>query len=901
MGKKEPRPEFLSRPPACLEPSSVVEINSNNSGVGNERAMAVEARDLQNRLREQVTQLLGENSTFQRLMYKSCNQHRRATYFRRLVQIRRDFQLLQLLGLPELIETFIQFVTPEKQATATAKTGSLFPRSWGTEAKQQDRISVQRRLLGTARLLQQMAEPILDASSQITGLLSQSFFMPFALTMLALLARFRVLVLQVLYEVIAAFNLVAASSQCRQESGSMKGMIPGGEEGHISKETSFLPLWLECQWDGVKLLLFEKQPPPPPQPSPLPPRPQLLTTEGFPLSSTEWFVDERSIASRERSFSGDVAEKPVLYLCEENMVLGTPSDEHLSIKDDVMADEGRLVSLALSPIESPQSSELEIKSGSKLLGLDLDDTAGLQQAATSEKEITDSKGLGRDEQNSGSGGSNQTRTVAYISVEHVLRKISNQSLGRAEGVPSLYQQKNVDEGESSGDTKGVETTRQPLDNLKTSIGSDPIDIKVCSKLEESDTKKESKEGLRSSAPESVVPISNGAVGSHDSFSNQALESGFSTKGIQSVDCGLTVHSQTLGSDDLANTPPPCFDVPCDEGLESNIPKSTQAPEPDASVSTQVQEVASTEALESGGSITTQSGGLDDAISIQVPISEVSLDSPTKEGELHLSEGGIRGEAQDGIQCFEAPQLFDFARAQKESDVIFSSMTTVSNEQMTQIMQSSTSIEAGSAGHSGVKFTNVMENLATLVNVPAAEVDVRCPGQEEFNEEMEQVLMEIGNPSTELRDSEAGSAGGLSNVKSQTLDAHWLKRFDTKKPIEKSQPSGLDSKGPGLVSARKQSKKAKRKASRLRKAATTEVVSKPGNVSAASDDMTFFSLKSELQGPDIVETRVAVQQQEKEVGLNALGSKDEKERDPKRLKTDEIFDMLLGKQKMDNFF
>jgi hypothetical protein len=420
-------------------------------------------------------------------------------------------------------------------------------------------------------------------------------------------------------------------------------------------------------------------------------------------------------------------------------------------------------------------------------------------------------------------------------------------------------------------------------------------------LEESDTNKESKEGLRSSAPESGVPISNGAVGSHDSFSNQALESGFSTKGIQSVDCGFTVHSQTLGSDDLANTPPLRFDAPCDEALESNIPKSTQAPEPDASVSTQVQEVARTEALESGGPITTQSGGLDDAINIQAPISEVSLDSPTKEAKLHLSESGIHGEAQDGIQCFKAPQLFDFARAQKESDVIFSSVTTVSNEQMTQIMQSSTSIEAGSAGHSGVKLTNVMENLATLMNVPAAEVDVRSPGQEEFNEEMEQVLMEIGDPSTELRDSEAGSAGGLSNVKSQSLDAHWLKRFDTKKPIEKSQPSGLDSKGPGLVSARKQSKKAKRKASRLRKAATTEGVSKPGNVSAASDYMTFFSLKSELQGPDVVETRVAVQQQEKEVGLNALGSKDEKERDPKRLKTDEIFDMLLGKQTTDNFF
>jgi hypothetical protein len=30
---------------------------------------------------------------------------------------------------------------------------------------------------------------------------------------------------QVLYEVIAAFNLVAASSECRQESGSMKGMV----------------------------------------------------------------------------------------------------------------------------------------------------------------------------------------------------------------------------------------------------------------------------------------------------------------------------------------------------------------------------------------------------------------------------------------------------------------------------------------------------------------------------------------------------------------------------------------------------------------------------------------------------------------------------------------------------
>ncbi len=34
---------------------------------------------------------------------------------------------------------------------------SIGARSWGTEAKQQDRISVQRRLLGTARLLQQVS------------------------------------------------------------------------------------------------------------------------------------------------------------------------------------------------------------------------------------------------------------------------------------------------------------------------------------------------------------------------------------------------------------------------------------------------------------------------------------------------------------------------------------------------------------------------------------------------------------------------------------------------------------------------------------------------------------------------------------------------------------------------
>lgn len=83
MRKKDGAPPFLHHPPACLALFAEDGIDS----VGRDKVVEAEARDIQRRLIEQLTQVWAENATFQRLMYKNRNQHRRAVYYRRLSQV----------------------------------------------------------------------------------------------------------------------------------------------------------------------------------------------------------------------------------------------------------------------------------------------------------------------------------------------------------------------------------------------------------------------------------------------------------------------------------------------------------------------------------------------------------------------------------------------------------------------------------------------------------------------------------------------------------------------------------------------------------------------------------------------------------------------------------------------
>lgn len=329
MGKKSGKgglPAFIPRPPTCLKQFAEETFDSKKA--------EEEVKSIQNRLRGLLTQVWEDNAIFQRIMYKNQNQHRRTVYFRRLLQVRRDLLLLESFPLKEIVEALPHCISFSKQKALPPKA-VLNSLGQGLQSKEQMILTVQRRLLGVSRLLQMMADPILNAGLAIEGLLSQAFFMPFALTVLALLARFRMILIKALYEVISAFNLVSASVK--------KLEIP-------SVQTD-VPLCLECRWDGVKLVFFEKAPPPPP-PQELVPLPSSLS-DAEKLPDVGWFIEDRST-----SVQGLGVLKPALYEREESFILEGFQFELLGEEDDVEAAAVPISTLGAA-MESEVSSGIE--------------------------------------------------------------------------------------------------------------------------------------------------------------------------------------------------------------------------------------------------------------------------------------------------------------------------------------------------------------------------------------------------------------------------------------------------------------------------------------------------------------------------------------------------------------
>nr|KJB13626.1 hypothetical protein B456_002G085400 [Gossypium raimondii]KJB13627.1 hypothetical protein B456_002G085400 [Gossypium raimondii] len=111
------------------------------------------------------------------------------------------------------------------------------------------------RLLGAARLLSQIVEPMLRAATEISTLVARSFFMGFSLTVLALLARLRVLVQQILLDMVPVFNTASSLSQKKQ---SIKITHQGIEvyREFFPKKEDFVTL--ECVWNMDKFVLVER-------------------------------------------------------------------------------------------------------------------------------------------------------------------------------------------------------------------------------------------------------------------------------------------------------------------------------------------------------------------------------------------------------------------------------------------------------------------------------------------------------------------------------------------------------------------------------------------------------------------------------------------------------------------
>ncbi|XP_016512788.1 uncharacterized protein LOC107829840 [Nicotiana tabacum] len=213
--------------------------------------MGSEMEIVEQRLKAFVGQLQTEFAILDRLVHKNKNQHRRCSYFQYLLKVRRDLRLLQAANLEEVLSASFQILYGKRPKQKVQLLESLKRRR--TDGGKHNFLE---RLLGVAHLLTQMVEPMLRAATEISTLLARSFFMGFSLTILALLARIRVLVQQMLLDVVCVFNNVSSLSQREQA-------IKLTQDGFEVFREYFPPkqqvVFLECLWKSDKYVLVERQ------------------------------------------------------------------------------------------------------------------------------------------------------------------------------------------------------------------------------------------------------------------------------------------------------------------------------------------------------------------------------------------------------------------------------------------------------------------------------------------------------------------------------------------------------------------------------------------------------------------------------------------------------------------
>ncbi|CAE5959878.1 unnamed protein product [Arabidopsis arenosa] len=209
-----------------------------------------QVKALEEKLKSQLGQLELEQAVFERMVYKNKNQHRRCSYFKYLLKVRRELRLLRTANMESMLRPCFHVISGRisKQKIHVLESLKLKKSDTG-------KPNILERLLGALHLLSQMTEPILKAASGISTLLARSFFIGFSVTFLALLARLRVLVQQILLDAVSVFNSVTSTSLKKQ---SVKIAQDGVEvfREFYPKEEEYFTL-LDCVWKTDKYVLLE--------------------------------------------------------------------------------------------------------------------------------------------------------------------------------------------------------------------------------------------------------------------------------------------------------------------------------------------------------------------------------------------------------------------------------------------------------------------------------------------------------------------------------------------------------------------------------------------------------------------------------------------------------------------
>ncbi|XP_010461932.1 PREDICTED: uncharacterized protein LOC104742611 [Camelina sativa] len=211
-----------------------------------------QVKALEEKLKSQLSQLELEHAVFDRMVYKNKNQHRRCSYFQYLLKVRRDLRILRTANMEGILRPCFHVISGKISKQKIHVLESLKLKKCDT-----GKPNVLERLRGTLHLLSQMTEPILKAASGISTLLARSFFVGFSVTFLALLARLRVLVQQILLDAVSVFNSVTSTSLKKQSVKIAQDGVEVFREFYPKEEECMSITMLNCVWKTDKYVLLE--------------------------------------------------------------------------------------------------------------------------------------------------------------------------------------------------------------------------------------------------------------------------------------------------------------------------------------------------------------------------------------------------------------------------------------------------------------------------------------------------------------------------------------------------------------------------------------------------------------------------------------------------------------------
>ncbi|XP_019094574.1 PREDICTED: uncharacterized protein LOC104758389 [Camelina sativa] len=211
-----------------------------------------QVKALEEKLKSQLSQLELEHAVFDRMVYKNKNQHRRCSYFQYLLKVRRDLRILRTANMEGILRPCFHVISGKISKQKIHVLESLKLKKCDT-----GKPNVLERLRGTLHLLSQMTEPILKAASGISTLLARSFFVGFSVTFLALLARLRVLVQQILLDAVTVFNSVTSTSLKKQSVKIAQDGVEVFREYYPKEEECMSITMLNCVWKTDKYVLLE--------------------------------------------------------------------------------------------------------------------------------------------------------------------------------------------------------------------------------------------------------------------------------------------------------------------------------------------------------------------------------------------------------------------------------------------------------------------------------------------------------------------------------------------------------------------------------------------------------------------------------------------------------------------